>query len=95
VVRDETLSIEQAIHKMSGLTAQTFSIQTRGLLKPGLAADILVFDPTNIKANTGWSDIMAQPTGFDAVIVNGQPTDIMAVSGAPVFGKTLRKTDGD
>jgi len=95
VVRDETLSIEQAIHKMSGLTAQTFSIQTRGLLKPGLAADILVFDPTNIKANTGWSDIMAQPTGFDAVIVNGQPTDITAVSGAPVFGKTLRKTDGD
>ena len=37
---------------------------------------ILIFGPTRIKANIGWSDIMAQLTGFDAVIINGHVTDI-------------------
>ncbi|WP_017932103.1 N-acyl-D-amino-acid deacylase family protein [Robiginitomaculum antarcticum] len=95
VVRDKQITIEQAIYKMSGLTAQTFGIQSRGTLKAGLAADILIFDPVAIKANTGWSDISAQPTGFDAVIVNGHVTDIAQKSGGPVYGKVLRKTRGD
>ncbi len=95
VVKDGLLTIEQAVHKMSGLTAQTFALKSRGQLKSGLAADILIFDPVNVKANTGWSDIMAEPTGFDAVIVNGHITDIAAGSGEPVYGKALRKTMGD
>lgn len=95
VVRDGVLSLESAVHKMSGLTAQTFGIQSRGLIKTGLAADILVFDPAAVKANTGWSDITAQPTGFDAVIVNGTVSDIAAKSDAPAFGRVLRKTRGD
>lgn len=95
VVRDELLSLETAVHKMSGLTAQTFGIQSRGILKPGHAADILVFDPNLVKANTGWSNISAEPTGFDAVIVNGRISDIAANSDAPAFGKVLRKTRGD
>ena len=95
VVKDKLLSIEQAVHKMSGLTADTFGIQSRGQIKAGLAADILIFDPKNIRANTGWTDIMAQPSGFDAVIVNGQVADISAGSDAPVYGRALRKTAGD
>lgn len=95
VVNDNLLTLEQAVHKMSGLTAKTFGIQSRGQIKVGQAADILVYDPANIRANTGWSDITAQPTGFDAVIVNGQVTDIKAGSGAPVYGRALRKTAGD
>ena len=95
VVRDKLLSLEGAVHKMSGLTAKTFGIQSRGRIKAGLAADILVFDPAKIRANTGWSDINVKPSGFEAVIVNGNVTDITAGSGAPVFGKALRKTSGD
>ena len=95
VVRDKLMSVERAVHKMSGLTAQTFGLKSRGILKPGLAADILVIDLEHIKAGTGWSDIKAKPSGFDAVIVNGKVTDTEENSEAPVYGRILRKTDGD
>ncbi len=95
VVRDKTMSIELAIHKMTGLTAKTFGIQTRGLLKQGYGADILVIDLNNVKASTSWSDIYAQPTGFDYVIVNGKITDTSVKSKSPVFGRILLKHKAD
>jgi N-acyl-D-amino-acid deacylase len=95
VVRDKLLSPELAVHKMSGLTAQTFGILSRGTLAPGMAADILVIDLANVKAGTGWSNIQAQPSGFDAVIVNGHVTDTTKQSGADVYGRMLLKTKGD
>ena len=95
VVRDKLIPIELAIHKMTGLTAQTFGIKTRGVLKPSMAADILVIDLANIKAGTGWSNITAKPSGFDAVIVNGRVTETAESSGAEVYGRVLLKTQGD
>lgn len=95
VVRDGVLSLELAINKMTGQTAKIFDIQTRGLLKPGMGADILVMDIENVRANTTWTDIFAEPTGFDYVIVNGRITDIAANSSEPTFGRVLLKTQGD
>ena len=95
VVRDKVLSLELAINKMTGQTAKIFDIQTRGLLKEGMGADILVMDLENVKANTTWTDIYAEPTGFDAVIVNGNITDTSAKSSSPIFGHVLLKTKGD
>jgi len=95
VMRDKAMSIEFAINKMTGLTAKTFGIQTRGLLKQGYGADILVIDLDNVKAGTSWSDIYAQPTGFDYVIVNGKITDTSPKSKSPVFGRVLRKHKAD
>ena len=94
-MRDRAMSIEFAINKMTGLTAKTFGIQTRGLLKQGYGADILVIDLDNVKAGTSWSDIYAQPTGFDYVIVNGKITDTSPKSKSPVFGRVLRKHKAD
>lgn len=95
VVRDQVLSLELAINKMTGQTAKIFDIQTRGLLKEGMGADILVMDLENVRANTTWTDIYAEPTGFDAVIVNGKVTDTSAKSSSPIFGHVLLKTKGD
>lgn len=95
VVRDKLLSLELAINKMTGQTAKIFDIQTRGLLKEGMGADILVMDLENVKANTTWTDIYAEPTGFDAVIVNGNVTDTSVKSSSPIFGRVLLKTKGD
>lgn len=95
VVRDKVMSIELAINKMTGQTANIFGIQTRGLLKEGMGADILVMDLENIKANTTWTDIYAQPTGFDYVIVNGKVTDTSPKSSEPTYGRVLLKHQGD
>lgn len=95
VVRDKVLSIELAINKMTGQTAKIFDILTRGLLKEGMGADILVIDLENIKANTTWTDIFAAPSGFDYVIVNGQVTDTAVKSSEPTYGRVLLKHKGD
>lgn len=95
VVRDKVLSLELAINKMTRQTANIFDIQSRGLLQKGYGADILVIDLENVKANTTWTDIYAQPTGFDYVIVNGAITNTAPNSSEPTFGRVLLKIKGD
>ncbi|MBT5072260.1 MAG: amidohydrolase family protein [Kordiimonadaceae bacterium] len=95
VVRDKVMSLELAINKMTGQTANIFDIQTRGLLKAGMGADILVMDLDNLRANTTWTDIYAEPTGFDYVIVNGHVIDTAPKSSGAIYGRALLKTKGD
>lgn len=95
VVRDKLIPLELAINKMTGQTADIFDILTRGRLKEGMGADILVIDLENVRAGTTWTDIFAEPTGFDAVIVNGKVTDTTKESDSPIYGRVLRKTKGD
>jgi N-acyl-D-amino-acid deacylase len=65
-------SLETAVHKMTGLTAKTFGLEDRGLIKNGLAADITLFDAQTVgDAATFESPIRAAP-GIEAVIVNGE-----------------------
>jgi N-acyl-D-amino-acid deacylase len=66
------LSLEEAVHKMTGATAQRFGITDRGFLKEGLAADITVFDWESVRDNTTVSETDAAPTGVDYVFVNGR-----------------------
>jgi N-acyl-D-amino-acid deacylase len=95
VVRDKVMSIELTINKMTGQTANIFGIKSRGLLKEGMGADIIVMDLQNVKANTTWTDIYAEPTGFDYVIVNGHVTNTVPKSSEPTYGRVLLKTKGD
>ncbi len=70
-VRDGTLRLEQAVHKVTGRPAERFHIRDRGLLKPQLAADIVIFDPETIADGTTWSDTRGTPLGIQHVLVNG------------------------
>lgn len=72
VRENKTLRLEDAIRKMTSLPAQTFRLTDRGLLKPGMAADIVIFDPQNIKENSTYTQPHAYSSGFNAVIVNGK-----------------------
>ncbi len=71
-VRDQHLfSLEEAVHKMSGLAAQYLKLEDRGVLRIGSAADIAVFDPQTIQDRSTWDDPALYATGMRYVFVNG------------------------
>lgn len=71
VMRRKTLSIEEAIRKMTSWPAARMGIQDRGLVRPGMKADLLVFDPAAIEERADWQNPTASPVGIDWVLVNG------------------------
>jgi N-acyl-D-amino-acid deacylase len=72
-VRDEkVISLEEAVRRMTSLPAQKFGLKDRGLLKEGMAADILVFDEKQVKDLSTYEKPHAYSVGFTYVIVNGQ-----------------------
>jgi N-acyl-D-amino-acid deacylase len=74
-VRDEkVLSLEQAVRKLASFPAQRFKLGKRGLLVPGYAADITVFDPAVIQDTATFEDPRQYPAGISHVIVAGQLT---------------------
>ncbi len=77
------ISLEQAVWKLTGQPADIFGIAGRGMLKPGMAADVTVFDPGTIgpgPIHRVWDFpagtdrlTMDQPEGIIHVLVNGRP----------------------
>lgn len=66
------LPLKEMIYKCTGLTAQTFKLKDRGIIKKGAMADIVVFNPDTYKANSTYESPAELATGVDAVFVNGQ-----------------------
>lgn len=69
---ERVLRLEDAVRRMTSLPAQTLRIVDRGLLKEGLAADIVVFDPESVRENATFTDPHRYATGFQLVLVNGK-----------------------
>ena len=65
------LSLEDAVHRMSGLPARRFGIADRGRIAEGLAADLVVFDPTTVADRATWEEPRLTAVGVDFVVVNG------------------------
>jgi N-acyl-D-amino-acid deacylase len=79
-VRGGTLTLEQAVHKVSGLPAERFGLRDRGLLYVGRAADVTVFDPVTLADRSDWDNGRVPPSGIAHVLVNGELT---VTDGAP------------
>jgi len=74
----ELLSLQEAIHKMAGLPAETLGLSDpsrvevpRGLIREGFAADILLFNPENVRDEATFEEPHLLTKGFDWVFVNG------------------------
>ena len=63
--------LEQAVYKMTGLTARTFGLDGRGVLRPGAFADITLFDAATVDEVATFEKPMAPSKGIDSVVVNG------------------------
>ncbi|MBI1181692.1 MAG: amidohydrolase family protein [Alphaproteobacteria bacterium] len=75
------MSLERAVHRMTLEVARAWGIADRGLLRPGMAADVVVFDPATIERGEevfvndvpgNANRYIRRPTGVEAVIVNGR-----------------------
>jgi N-acyl-D-amino-acid deacylase len=74
-VRDlKVIPLEEAIRRMTSLPASKFNLTDRGLIRNGMAADIVIFDPNTISDKATFSNPHAYATGIDYVIVNGKIT---------------------
>lgn len=71
-VREERIiSLEDAVRKMTGAVAERLLIGDRGLLRPGMYADVVVFDPATIQENSTYEKPHQLSTGVRDVFVNG------------------------
>jgi N-acyl-D-amino-acid deacylase len=66
------ITLEEAIHKMSGMPAERLKLGDRGLLKPGMKADVVVFDPATVSDKATFEKPHQYSVGFRDVIVNGK-----------------------
>lgn len=73
VREDGALTLEDAVRRMSSLGARRLGLHNRGIIAPGMMADLLLFDPDSIQDRATFTDPMQYSTGIDYVIVNGVP----------------------
>ena len=73
VREDGKLSLEDAIRKFSALPAQRMRLTDRGVLKAGMWADVVVFDPASIRELASFENPNQLAQGMDLVLVNGVP----------------------
>jgi dihydroorotase/N-acyl-D-amino-acid deacylase len=72
-VREEKLlPLEEAIRKMTSLPASRMGLSERGLLRPGMAADLVAFDPETVRDRATFEDPLHYSEGIPYVAVNGE-----------------------
>jgi N-acyl-D-amino-acid deacylase len=66
------LTLEDAVRRMTSLPARTFGFTDRGMIREGMAADVVVFDPAKVEDRATYQDPHQFSAGFDYVVVNGR-----------------------
>jgi len=79
------LTLEEAVRKMTKLSAERFGLKDRGIVQEGLAGDLVIFDPEHIIDGATYEEPRRAPGGIQKVFVNGR----LAVSEGVVLGKPV------
>jgi len=68
----KVLSFEEAVRRLTSLPASQLGLWDRGIIRPGLVADLCVIDPEEFRDNTTWTDFNARPSGLEMVLIAGK-----------------------
>jgi N-acyl-D-aspartate/D-glutamate deacylase len=99
VRKHKLLPLEEAVHRITHLLAQRFGIKDRGLLAPGMAADVVVFDPDTVDCGPcemrndlpeNGLRLTADAIGVHHVVVNGTPVIVDGSFTGDKGGRVLR-----
>ena len=91
-MRDENLlPLERAIWKMTGAPARALGVTDRGQIKPGMAADITVFDPDTIAEKATYQDPHQFAVGIEHVLINGEAVIAHGEHTGALPGEMLRR----
>jgi len=90
-VRDEKLlTLEQAVHKMTGMSAARVNLRDRGVLRSGAFADITIFDPQRVRDRATFEQPNQYAEGINYVVINGQLAVDAGARTDALAGRALR-----
>ena len=88
---EKRLRLPEAIRKMTSFPAQRLGLRDRGILRDGFKADIVIFDPNEVKTRATRENPKRYPAGIDWVIVNGEPVIANGENTGALPGRSLRR----
>ena len=94
-IQRKLFSIEEAVRKMTSLPATRFGLRSRGLLKQGFYADLVVFDPNTVADTATYENPKQTASGINQVFVNGRLSWVGRSCVASGFGHLLRREGGN
>lgn len=93
VVRRHALRLEAMVRKATGYPARDIlGLTDRGLVRPGMKADLVLFDPAKVRTRATWEHPAVAAEGFDVVVVNGRIAWESGRLTAAHAGRLLRHT---
>ncbi|HEX4979076.1 MAG TPA: D-aminoacylase [Acidimicrobiales bacterium] len=95
VRRRGVLSLEEAVRRMTSLSADRFGLEGRGRVAEGLHADLVLFDPDAVADTATYDEPMREPVGIDCVVVNGAVVYAGGAHTGARPGRLLRYRDGE
>lgn len=93
VMRDHLVTLAEAVRKMTSFAAGVLGITDRGIVREGMVADLIIFDPSRVHENSTYPEPLQLADGFDVVIVNGEVARENGRSASELFGSVLKPGD--
>ena len=88
-------SLEQAVHKMTGRTADVFGLADRGVIRPGAHADLVLFDPATVRDAADFTNPTKPAEGILETWINGQSAFVRNQGATPARAGRLLTRQGE